>query len=451
MIKNLVFRCYAASDKDACLELFDENTPEFFAPNERPDYASFLDSCPDKYELCFIDDSIAGAFGLLGNGLHRRSLNWILLSPARQGLGIGTAIMSRVMDLARSSNLRLVEIAASHKSAPFFAKFGAIEVSVTDNGWGPGMHRVDMVIDPTPHRGVGHLPTHARPRPPPRCGAALTAGVTLALLSAACSMPTIAAPGAGAPLRLPLTIVQSNPATTISVGDQAVSAIVDTGGGGVTLGAAVIRGARGRKLAGYITWQDLYGRESRSPKFEVPSITIGGQTFRNVVVTQAINYPDGEGPSTPNQIGREFISQYFVIIDYAGRSMTLWPTKATSMASTECGVKRLRMERTKDPGLVVTQFMTPSGPLRAAWDTGSTYSIVPESLAKNRQLMTVARGPMQFYRLGALTAAGHDLGSLEFVVLPVHPPDDFQVVLGANFFANHVVCLDYKSREVLVR
>ena len=104
MIKNMSFRPYSTSDKDACLSLFDENSPEFFAPNERADYASFLDDCPDGYELWMVDGSIVGAYGLIGDGLDHRSLNWILLGPETQGMGIGTAIMSRVANLARQSN-----------------------------------------------------------------------------------------------------------------------------------------------------------------------------------------------------------------------------------------------------------------------------------------------------------------------------------------------------------
>lgn len=109
------------------------------------------------------------------------------------------------------------------------------------------------------------------------------------------------------------------------------------------------------------------------------------------------------------------------------------------------------MEPTRESGLVVTQFMTPSGPLRAIWDTGAQYSAMPEDLARDRNLALTLHDQTPFHQLGALTAAGQDFGPLEFVVLPVKPPEDFQVFLGANFFSNHVVCLDYKNREIRVR
>jgi hypothetical protein len=41
-----------------------------------------------------------------------------------------------------------VRISASQVSAPFFARCGARELSRVRDGWGPGMHRVEMEIDP---------------------------------------------------------------------------------------------------------------------------------------------------------------------------------------------------------------------------------------------------------------------------------------------------------------
>ena len=148
MNSTATFRPYSPSDLDACLALFDANCPEFFAPNERADYLQFLQNSPNGYELCLLNGEVAGAFGLMGKAGPRRSLNWILLDPKFHGRGAGRAIMQRVMALAASIGVEVVDIAASHKSAPFFAKFGAVSLRVIDNGWGPGMHRVDMELPP---------------------------------------------------------------------------------------------------------------------------------------------------------------------------------------------------------------------------------------------------------------------------------------------------------------
>ena len=146
MASHVTFRPYSLAERDACLGLFDANCPEFFAPNERDDYLNFLDTSPGGYELCIANDQVAGAFGLIGTGTRRRSLNWIMLNPQFQGLGIGSAVMDRVTTLAVAAELEAVDIAASHKSAPFFAKFGAVTTGIIQDGWGSGMHRVDMSL-----------------------------------------------------------------------------------------------------------------------------------------------------------------------------------------------------------------------------------------------------------------------------------------------------------------
>ena len=154
MKAKITFRLYSATDRRSCLDLFDANCPEYFAWNERVDYQRFLDAGSTGYELCLIDEAIAGAFGLIGNDASRRRLNWIMLNPKFHGVGAGRAIMERIAALAVSEGLDVVDIAASHKSAQFFAKFGAVTTTVTENGWGPGMHRVDMQLPLRPNTSL---------------------------------------------------------------------------------------------------------------------------------------------------------------------------------------------------------------------------------------------------------------------------------------------------------
>ena len=146
MTGGSIFRSYLYADKDACLELFDANCPDFFAPNERMDYLGFLASVPTYYKICIVNNQIVGAFGLNLVASNEGSLKWILVDPPLHGRGIGSAIMEHVFAEARATGLQRIRIAASHKSAPFFARFGAKALLETRDGWGPGMHRVDMEL-----------------------------------------------------------------------------------------------------------------------------------------------------------------------------------------------------------------------------------------------------------------------------------------------------------------
>jgi|TARA_B110000908_G_scaffold143221_1_gene172039 hypothetical protein len=61
-------------------------------------------------------------------------------------MGIGSVIMNRISAMAHQAGTRLVKSVASHKSAPFYTKFGVIKIAAIDNGWGPGMHPLDMEL-----------------------------------------------------------------------------------------------------------------------------------------------------------------------------------------------------------------------------------------------------------------------------------------------------------------
>ncbi len=143
---RVIFKDYEARDKTACLSLFDENCPEFFAPNEKADFEKFLDSEPDGYQLCISDGEIVGVFGVIPETDVSCSIVWIMLGAKAQGKGVGTKMMRKALGRAKMLNAQKVHIATSHVAYKFFEKFGATIIKETTNGWGPDMHRIDMLI-----------------------------------------------------------------------------------------------------------------------------------------------------------------------------------------------------------------------------------------------------------------------------------------------------------------
>ena len=143
---KLTFRNYKARDKTACLNLFDENCPEYFAPNERMDFEKFLDSSPRDYQVCMKGGIIIGVFGVFKKAPRQSRLEWILISHNAQGVGLGTIIMEKARSLAYELDADVIHIATSHKAYKFFEKKGADKLSETKNGWGPDMHRIDMAL-----------------------------------------------------------------------------------------------------------------------------------------------------------------------------------------------------------------------------------------------------------------------------------------------------------------
>lgn len=235
-----------------------------------------------------------------------------------------------------------------------------------------------------------------------------------------------------------------------------MQAIVDISGGdadgALTLSKEAIQSANGLSVGTAIA-NDALGNEFTRPRFKVSGVIIGGHAFQDLRVVQAVVGAAGDGPPTPNAIGKHFLSQYFVVVDYAAASITLWPPDTVNPAGMNCGRARIPMERTEEERLAVSDFDMPSGRVRLLWGTGNAYSMLPETIAEKLRLATVTRGPNspKFYLSKTLSAAGQDFGPLEFVLLPLKLPSDFEGVLGGNFFERHVVCFDYKRREVGVR
>lgn len=141
------FLIYNRSYFDECLQLFDENCPEYFAENERQDYIGFLNKGCSDYLIGVSDGFVAAAFGVISNAESSRArLVWIMVSPKFKGSGIGVQMMNHAKKTVSKNKSSAIDIAASQLSAPFFAKFGAIELNRVQNGWGPDMHRIDMEI-----------------------------------------------------------------------------------------------------------------------------------------------------------------------------------------------------------------------------------------------------------------------------------------------------------------
>jgi len=142
-----VFHRYDESHFNDCLRLFDENCPRYFAENEREGYVDFLNRNPFGYFVGVIEGRVASAFGLITEaGSLRGRLSWILVGSGFKGKGLGVNMISVAKDIARENELLVIDIAASHLSAPFFAKFAAKQLDEILDGWGPGMHKINMQL-----------------------------------------------------------------------------------------------------------------------------------------------------------------------------------------------------------------------------------------------------------------------------------------------------------------
>ncbi len=147
---KLTHRAYRPLDKGAVLRIFEANVPRFILPHERADFASFLDGLPHTGYYIVLEDEkesivAAGGFSIRGEG--EATLCWGMVDPVHQGLGIGGTLRHlRLQLMTEIPNLKKVLLSTSQNDSPFFESYGFRITKVVPNGYGPGMHRVDMEL-----------------------------------------------------------------------------------------------------------------------------------------------------------------------------------------------------------------------------------------------------------------------------------------------------------------
>ena len=144
---QLEFKDYSMESYNDCIELFDLNCPEFFAPIEKNDYIEFLNQTKEGYVTIHHDSILIGAYGVHKTSSESASQSWTLIHPKYQNQGIGRLIMERVFSYLESNQLDNLFLSTSQQTEVFFLKFGAIRIDYIENGWDEGLHRIEMKIE----------------------------------------------------------------------------------------------------------------------------------------------------------------------------------------------------------------------------------------------------------------------------------------------------------------
>lgn len=128
--------------------MFDENCPQYFAPNERKDFLEYLSDYGSEYIIYEQDRQIKCAFGLnLDTSVKTASIRWIMVTRGSHQQCLGKVMMQHAIERAKTyPEIQAIAISASQHSAPFFAKWGAVTQNTLENGWGPEIHRVGMLL-----------------------------------------------------------------------------------------------------------------------------------------------------------------------------------------------------------------------------------------------------------------------------------------------------------------
>lgn len=149
MTLNHSFIPYFPSDRESCLEIFDSNTPGFFAPSERKEFERFLDDLPGPYFVLKVDDQkVIGCGGYAVSRDHEdvAILCWGMIHRVfqRQAWG-GRLLEYRLTEIETQPKFCKVSIETSPESSGFFKKFRFQIVEVVEDGFGLGRDLVRML------------------------------------------------------------------------------------------------------------------------------------------------------------------------------------------------------------------------------------------------------------------------------------------------------------------
>jgi ribosomal protein S18 acetylase RimI-like enzyme len=160
---------YRSSDRETLLAIFDANTPRFFAPRERDDFAKFLDQPLGDFRVLYDDQGTTiGCGGVMVDEHGTASLVWGIIAPPHQGTGFGWWMaLERLSWIAAMPHARRVVLDTSQETAGFYCKLGFRTLQVHPDGYGPGLHRHDleMVVDEAYRErfGAGAKPLEREP------------------------------------------------------------------------------------------------------------------------------------------------------------------------------------------------------------------------------------------------------------------------------------------------
>ena len=259
-----------------------------------------------------------------------------------------------------------------------------------------------------------------------------------------------AAAGANTPdgTVIPLRIRENFPLVDVRIGDQKVTLLFDTGDSrGILLDQSVIDRAHARPTGASSKVVDVKGNVIETPQYRIPRLQIGSIELNDLVAELEVHHPS----YMPDQYGQQgflgtgFLKPYQVVIDYPRGRLSLFKP-GSSGAGAECRGTPVPFAGQWN-GEPVTEVETDLGRIVLWWDTGTPLSILTTRIAQPTG-PEVKEGPVTSRRLWV---GGKDFGPWTFEVVNLTLPPGFEGFLGHDFYAKHVVCMDFPNKKLLVR
>ncbi len=250
-------------------------------------------------------------------------------------------------------------------------------------------------------------------------------------------------------IQVPLELRSGMPTTTVSIGGTQLNLFVDLGGySAIALTEAELKRVAVRYLTDSTRSTNASGDIYESRRFVAPGVSLGGVLLGDLEGSEFI-FPETAAPPDRNGfIGFALLSRFLLIVDYPNRSLRLYASGSKDAMTRECGDNSFEIDVVS--GIAQSIADTDYGRLVFSWDTGSTRSVVRPSAIGGRVRTGAPGSGTPTYRMAKFVLGGRDFGPQSFL------PIDYRGVmvdgvLGTDFFASRVVCLDIGRGKGAVR
>jgi N-acetylglutamate synthase-like GNAT family acetyltransferase len=142
------YRTYSTDDREACLQIFRDNTPKFFGAEEEPEFDSFLERMPCPFFILEQDNNVIGCGGYFINEEKRTAgLCWGMVAGEHHKQGYGKyLLLKRLDEIARDPHVDRILMDTSQHSRGFFEKLGFVVHEIVENGYTAGLHRHELEL-----------------------------------------------------------------------------------------------------------------------------------------------------------------------------------------------------------------------------------------------------------------------------------------------------------------
>lgn len=128
--------------------MFDSNRPRYFAEAERALFADFLDQRSATYFVLVDGTRLVACGGHFVEPDGAAGLAWGMVAQDVHGRGIGTRLVNeRLKRILALPGLTRVTLNTSQYTVAFYERFGFKAGDRVADGFGPGIDRIDMVLE----------------------------------------------------------------------------------------------------------------------------------------------------------------------------------------------------------------------------------------------------------------------------------------------------------------